>query len=224
IHALVDEYDMGVQDKDNLEFKTQWKAYLAHMLSHQNFLIKNMRHWVMIQEQMPIRTFTRAGALYSTITNEIEKNMIPEDEIMSDNPSKEEVSTWKDKRAKLNPQAHNAQVPGTWGGDDEPDGPQELQDGPQGDGLQDRPQEGGLQDRHNRDQAEQGGLGEEVIATMMTTPITLEARQATKMTVPVTDMTSPASIIMTSAGPMTPTPGPIMRELWPTKLNTRMSM
>ncbi|KAG8706272.1 hypothetical protein FRC11_008366 [Ceratobasidium sp. 423] len=173
IHALVNEYDTGVQDKDNLEFKTQWKAYLAHMLSHQNFLIKNMRLWVMIQEQMPIHAFARAGASYSTITNEIEKNMIPEDEIMSDNPGEEEVSMWKDKRAKLDPQARNAQVPGTWGGDDEPDGPQEggpqdrpqePWDGPQGDGLQDRLQEGGPQDWHNRDQAEQEGLGEEVIA------------------------------------------------------------
>ncbi|KAG8687117.1 hypothetical protein FRC11_007773, partial [Ceratobasidium sp. 423] len=183
IHALVDEYDTGVQDKDNLEFEAQRKAYLAHMLSHQNFLIKNMRRWVMIQEQMPVRAFARAGASYSAITDEIEKNTIPEDEIMSDNPGEEEVSTWKDERAELDPQALNAQVPGAWGADDEPNGPQEggpqdglqeggpqdgpqeggPQDGPQGDGPQDRLQEGGRQDGHNRDQAEQEGLDGEVV-------------------------------------------------------------
>ncbi|KAG8681604.1 hypothetical protein FRC11_000913, partial [Ceratobasidium sp. 423] len=112
-------------------------------------------------------------ASYSAITNEIEKNMIPEDEIMSNNPSEEEVSMWKDERAELDLQALNAQIPGTWGVDDELNGPQEggpqdgpqeggPQDRPQGDGLQDRPQEGGLQDRHNRDQVEQEGLDGEV--------------------------------------------------------------
>ncbi|KAG8702148.1 hypothetical protein FRC11_011648, partial [Ceratobasidium sp. 423] len=55
LQSLVEEYDTGTHGNENLNFEVQRKAYLTHVGTHEWWLVKNRRHWRLIQKQLPFR-------------------------------------------------------------------------------------------------------------------------------------------------------------------------
>ncbi|KAG8741191.1 hypothetical protein FRC11_014936, partial [Ceratobasidium sp. 423] len=109
LQSLVEEYDTGTHGNENLDFEVQRKAYLTHAGTHEWWLVKNRRRWRLIQKQLPLHAFAHCGVSYSTLTVDIEKHMIPEGELCSDDPDEDELADWDVEMATDEPEGEATQ-------------------------------------------------------------------------------------------------------------------
>ncbi|KAG8692118.1 hypothetical protein FRC11_003881, partial [Ceratobasidium sp. 423] len=109
LQSLVEEYDTGTHGNENLNFEVQRKAYLTHIGTHEWWLVKNRRCWRLIQKQLPFCTFTHCGVSYSTLTVDIEKHMIPEEELCSNDLDEDELTDWDVEMAADEPEGEATQ-------------------------------------------------------------------------------------------------------------------
>ncbi|KDN35598.1 hypothetical protein RSAG8_11460, partial [Rhizoctonia solani AG-8 WAC10335] len=130
IQSLIEEYETGIQGNEDLNFEVQRKAYLTHSGSHKRWLANNGPCWALVQKQMTLRAFANAGASYSVMTVDIEKAMLCEEDLPTDDLAEEELAAWENKLAELDPDVH--ELPNAWGGEDMLDAEQEDEPG---DGL-----------------------------------------------------------------------------------------
>ncbi|EUC59036.1 hypothetical protein RSOL_293470 [Rhizoctonia solani AG-3 Rhs1AP] len=82
--------------EDTMNFDTQRKSYLTHLGSHRVWLKKrNTVRWKMIQEQLFQRGFKHSKASAETATSGVNRYMIHEDDVISDNPDDNELAAWE---------------------------------------------------------------------------------------------------------------------------------
>ncbi|CAE6421855.1 unnamed protein product [Rhizoctonia solani] len=130
IQSLIEEYETGIQGNKDLNFEVQRKAYLTHSGSHEQWLANNGPCWALVQKQMTLRAFANAGASYSVMMVDIEKAMLHEEDLPTDDPAEEELAAWENELAELDPDVR--ELPNAWGGEDMLDAEQEDEPG---DGL-----------------------------------------------------------------------------------------